>query len=883
VTIPEPEHAHEGVRRLTAGHSPRPPRTLVTRERLHSALDRGTLAPLTMLIAPAGTGKTVLLSDWASRRRSSGQHVLWVPGQDAAVLDDILERAFTDEDPDPQPTIVDDAHLLSPATLTALGDVLAKAPESIRLLMASRFDLPLPVPELQLRGLALTLRSRDLRFNDSEAAALVHAHAEYATTEDVLILQQRTAGWAAALVLAARTIASQGSSAAPIFTERPVLDLLLGETFGTLDRRVRAMLLSTFGTTSISGQAAAILSGDTDAGAMLADLASSGLLVTAYADDPDTDAAYHYHPLLIELLRRRVVANTEDAGVVTAARHRGAVYHENRGEGADALRHALGADDPDLLARVLLNHGPAVLAAGTVKLVAAGFDTLPDGYVDEHPHLLGARGLLRRLTGDVTGAVLDTASAVEVIAHGSDPVTPDDDALAADALLLRLWEARYGWYDVHEAIGRARAVLVLDHEPDDKGHRAVLGPERLSWLLIELGAAETWADDLDAALTHLDEALLTARVAGHPQLIAGGLACRAVVQYARGQLQSAASTAQSALDTCRDDLPEEYAVKAHVVLGLAALGQLDLDAARHWHQAVAATYAGTDTVVAAMRTLLRSTLLIEDGRLDEARAELSTDPAAAGPIPSFQVRDLALLRYGVAVLVGDRPGVDVQLDVLEQAGQGDDANLARAISSITRSDLTTAIKTIDEALERNAVHPGLLATAQAIRIVLLLRKGDQATAEASLEDLLTQLAPQRLVQPLVPAGRDQGFLDLLRGYGARPNAHPFAEVVLDRLSSYQAQWIEAGGTTLLSRIGPGANVAPPRRLDAVINGARIRLTAREADVLDQLALGSSYAEIAQALYITENTVKTHLMSLYRKLGVEKRSAALRVARSVELM
>ncbi len=838
-----------------------------------------------MLIAPAGTGKTVLLSDWTSRRRASGQHVLWVPGQEAGVLDDILERAATSEvlDPDPLPTVVDDAHLLSPATLTALADALANNPESIRLMMASRYDLPLPVPELQLRGLALTLRSRDLRFNDSEAAALVHAHAEYATTEDVMILQQRTAGWAAALVLAARTIAAQGSSAAPIFTERPVLDLLLGETFGTLDRRVRAVLLSTFGNTSITAEAAVILSGDTDAGAMLADLASSGLLVTAYSDEPGTDAAYHYHPLLVELLRRRVVAHTDDAGVVTTAHHRGAVYHENRGEGADALRQALGANDPELLARVLLNHGPAVLAAGSVKLVAAGFDTLPDGYVDEHPHLLGVRALLRRLTGDATGAVLDTASAVEAVGHASDATSPDEDALQADALLLRLRESRYGWYDVHEAIARTRAVLVLDHAPDEARHRLVLGPERLSWLLIELGAAETWADDLDTALVHLDEALVTARVAGHRQLIAGGLAYRAVVQYARGQLQNAVSTAQSALDTGAEDLPEEYAVRAHLVLGLAALGQLDLDGARRWDQAVAATDGGTDTLVAAMRTLLRTVLLIESGRLDEARAELSTDPAAAGPLPSFVVRDLALVRYGVAVLVGDQAGIDAQLDVLERTGYAADASLARAINSITQSDHATAIKTIDEALERDATHPGLVASARSIRTVLLLRKGDVAAAEASLEDILTQLAPQRLVQPLVPAGREPVFMDLLRGYGARPNAHPFAEVVFDRLSSYQAQWIEAGGMTLLSRTRPGADAAPPRRLDAVINGARIRLTAREADVLDQLALGSSYAEIAQALYITENTVKTHLMSLYRKLGVEKRSAALRVARSVELM
>jgi len=80
-----------------------------------------------------------------------------------------------------------------------------------------------------------------------------------------------------------------------------------------------------------------------------------------------------------------------------------------------------------------------------------------------------------------------------------------------------------------------------------------------------------------------------------------------------------------------------------------------------------------------------------------------------------------------------------------------------------------------------------------------------------------------------------------------------------------------------------APAQPPRPLDAVVNGATIRFTAREAEVLDELALGSSYAEIAQSLFITENTVKTHLLSLYRKLGVDKRSAALRTARSIGLL
>lgn len=129
---------------------------------------------------------------------------------------------------------------------------------------------------------------------------------------------------------------------------------------------------------------------------------------------------------------------------------------------------------------------------------------------------------------------------------------------------------------------------------------------------------------------------------------------------------------------------------------------------------------------------------------------------------------------------------------------------------------------------------------------------------------------------------EPAFVGLLRKHVEGPNVHPFAAVVLDKLNGYGAEWSKAGGVTLLARTRPDGQPSPPRRLDAVINGAKIRLTAREADVLDELALGSSYTEIANALFITENTVKTHLGSLYRKLGVVRRSAALRVARDAGL-
>ncbi|NUR96863.1 MAG: hypothetical protein HOV67_16580 [Kribbellaceae bacterium] len=579
------------------GGIPRPPRTVVARPRLQAALDMGVRSPLTMVVAPAGTGKTVLLSDWAARRS-----VAWIPGQEP----DGLARALEQSDP----IVVDDAQLLPAEAVGQLAHVLRNPPDSLRILLASRHDLPLPVAELSLRGLALTLRARELRFTDAEATELVRSHARDASAEDIQLIQEHTAGWAAALVLAARTLQVSGDAVWPTLNQQPVLDVLLGETFSTLDAGVRTMLLSTFAEETVTARLAATLSGDPESGLMLEDLAANGLLVTAYAD-----GSYRYHPLLVELLRRRAVR--EDAHVVAAAHHRAALHHENRGDGAAALRSALSADDPVLLTRVLLAHGPDLIAAGELDLVSAAFET---DNLDHH--LLGVRGLLRRAAGDTGGAMKDAAAA-----------SPDDDGMRAEVAILRLWESRYGWYDTATAIDQARELLA-------KARREALGPGRLAWLLIELAAVETLVDELDTALAHLDAAVVTARLMGHAQLIEAGLAHRVVVQ--------------------------EYAVRA--------------------------------TAVPADET--------------------------AGSLPAFLSQDLALLRVR---------------------------------------------------LERGA--------------------------------------------------------------------------------------------------------PPPRRLDAVVNGARIHLTAREAEVLDQLALGNSYNEIAEALYITENTVKTHLMSLYRKLGVEKRSAALRVARA----
>ena len=157
---------------------PRLPETLVAREHLYSAIDKTSRLPLTQLIAPAGTGKTMLLSAWANGRIEAGDDVAWLAAHEhheltarlraavgrrtgavLKVLADAQERGV-----EPQVVIVDDAHLLTRDQLQLLADILGAEPDSVRLVLASRRDPPLPVLDLELNGRATTLRINDLRF-----------------------------------------------------------------------------------------------------------------------------------------------------------------------------------------------------------------------------------------------------------------------------------------------------------------------------------------------------------------------------------------------------------------------------------------------------------------------------------------------------------------------------------------------------------------------------------------------------------------------------------------------------------------------------------------------------------------------------------------------
>lgn len=908
--------------RPTSGRMPLPPETLVARERLYTCLDAATRFPLTQIIAPAGTGKTVLAASWALAERSERTNgaIGWLGTADhprlAATMmemadqDDAgapagttrrpsaravvcsLEARLEHRDP-PRLLVVDDAHLLDRDQTRFLADVLSTVPDAVRLLLVSRRDLNLPVVELSLHGKATSIRGRQLRFTAAEATRLIRAHAPGVGAAEIETLHRRTDGWAAALVLGARTFGPgiDPGVARDLFesTDQPVLDFLLSETFGTLDPQARTVLLSTFDEPEISPRRATTMSADPEAGRVLNDLADAGLLVSAHLGAAGEAPVFRYHPLLVELLRREAARPGEHAAIIASAHRRTAMHDADDGRIDDAVRHAVQAHDDDLLTGLLIEHGPTLICTGENDLVAAGLRMLSTSRADEHHALVALSALSRREAGDTTTAVRLARRALE---HGIDARPGGADAIAeastCDEAILRLWLSRCGLHAADAAVSSAHLLLgCVVASGDHAAHRSrlVAEPERLAWLLIELAATEICTGDLTTAETHLDEALVSARMSGSARLQGAALAHLSVVHYARSAVRTARATAAQALEI-GPDRPEQ----AVAVLGLAAFQQLDSAEARARCEELDRTVASqTDRVVTALHLLLRALLATEQGQPAEARLILAGQPVVAGDLPDFLSRDLAVVRWLCATAGGDRQAAERQLGELAGRGHQRDAVLLTALG-MALTGAADAGHAIERSLDHGGQHPLIVAAAAGVRVALLVRTGERDRAQACLSDLLNQVAPQQPLQALTMAASDPGFLDLLHEAANRSEHRLFATSAYQALARYRATMASNPFNAALppprepdpaARTGPAGYDAPEsteRR-----GGIPIRITAREADVLTQLSLGGSYTDIGRALFITENTVKTHLTSLYRKLGVEKRSAALRVARERGLL
>jgi LuxR family maltose regulon positive regulatory protein len=849
--------------RLTAPPLPAPH---VPRTRLLDRLDLALRHPLTLVAAPAGWGKSVLLSSWSRTDRPAGP-VAWVglDGTDGShAWHDIvaaLGRAgvhIQTEGADrgqlaarsgpPAVLVLDDFHEVTDrAVLTSVERLLTHGGPQLSVVLLTRSEPSLPLYRWRLSGQLAELRTEQLSFTADEAGELLRRHELDVPRATVRRLLGVTEGWAAGLTLAARAMSWHGEP------DRVIDELGVGDRgfLAYLDREVlhrvtddlREMLLCTSVLEHVCPGLVEALTGRRDGARVLGELAQANAFVVYCGG---AHGWYRYRRLLrramyTELCRwapeRIQLLHTAAAG-----------WYARNGLPAEALRHALAAGDWDGASLLLVRHWRELLTGGGQPGPLASTPAPPEAVATD-ARLALAFAVAHHEAGDLDGmrAFLRRA---EESPHVDDAVLP---ILAA----ARLAEARASW-DA-DRTGAAAAQL-LDSV---RGAPTAIQDEVRAVALTATADASFALGQAEASEEALREALPLARRSGSCRGYIAALRQQALVDLARGRLASAVHACQLVLGAAsRAGLTSASEVDwARVILGGVCLlrGRLD-EAAYHVEQSMAGR-AQTDTAIRTFAAAVQARLYQLGG--DPARGlEILTtgqvDLGADGLPPVFGT-SLALMEAELRLALGELKEAGRLVAVaaestpfpawtavvrakLHLAG-GEAAAAAAAVGPYATAPAGTSLRTAEACL----LH------AQALRAL-----GDRTASERSVERSLQLANVDGLREPfLVNAALVR---DMLVAQHAADTA--YANVIAE----------------LTGVAADGPATAPPPRPAGVEP-----LTERELIVLRHLRSMMSTPEIASMLCVSSNTVKTHVKNVYRKLGVGRRRDAIARAQEVGLI
>ena len=890
---------------------------LLSRPRLVERLNQGAQRKLTLVSAPAGSGKTTLLAEWVGATTASNHAAAWLsldPGDNnpalfwtyvvtalRTALPDVGESALSWLNSARPPAIewvltslineisandqhvtliLDDYHVIDAEPVhRAVAFLLEHLPPQMHLVIATRSDPPLPLARLRGRGELTELRASDLRFTQEEAAAFLNeAMGLGLSAADVAILEARTEGWIVGLQLAALSI--QGREELPGFVrafagdDRYIVDYLVDEVLHRQPDRVRDFLLQTSVLDRLCAPLCDALTSRDDGRSMLEALERDNLFVVPLDDKRHW---FRYHHLFADVLRARALA--EQPHHVPVLHQRASGWYERNGLPADAVRHALAAEDFGRAADLLERTGRAMLTGRQDDTFRGWLKPLPDEVIRARP-VLGVYYAVALLPGDLEAAearlrdaegVLDRARA-RPDAAAVEMVVVDDEgfrSLPGTMAIVRAYLAGASG-DVPETVRYARQALGLLTERDSlwRGAAGVL-----------LGLSHWTSGDLDEAYQAFAEGQVSLRKTGDVTHEITGAYFLANIRAAQGRLREATRIYERALDLAAGQGGSVPPTTADLYVGLSELS--------HEH----------NDLDAALRYLRTNNELGEHGGLPEHRyrwyvamariEEAQGDPDRALDLldeaqqlyvrsPDPEVRPVAAVKARVWVRQGR---LAEALDwALERGLSVDDAlSYLREFEHITLARLRIArhrgergesairetIALLDR-LQQAAEAGGRLGSLVEILVLQALAhqvQGDAIRARAPLERALTLAEPEGYVRIFVDEG---AAMRTLLGHVAAPSP----------ASAYARR--------LLSAFETPARLAPTP-LQAVPAALVEPLTRREVEILRLIAAGMRNQEIAEQLFISLSTVKRHVANAYGKLGASHRTEAVARANALDLL
>jgi LuxR family transcriptional regulator, maltose regulon positive regulatory protein len=863
---------------------------LIARGDLLAALDRGAAGKVTIVSAPAGSGKTSLLRAWADRAgRTARLAVVQVQRdqQDAqqfwlALLSAIRQASATAgraESPAATPDfngramvdtvlselagarsdtvlVIDDLHELnSPEALGQLTRLLANLPPNAHAMLATRHDLRLRLHRLRLAGELAEIRAADLRFTERETRELLASSGVTLSGPGTALLHQRTEGWAAGLRLAAISLADHPDPERFVAefsgSSRTVAEYLIAEMLERQPDEVQDLLLRTSLLDRVNGELADLLTGRSGSERILLQLEDANAFVVSL--DPER-TWFRYHHLFSDLLRlelRRALP-----GEVPALHRRAAAWFTQHGDVVEAIRHTQAAGDWADAARLLADYSLSLTLDGQTQTMHVLLRAFP--HRADHPDLA-----LVRATADLVRGRLDEAAAHLAVAETHARTAPPERQrrlrVAIASLKLSLARRRGHLASVIEQV-----TFLASPVTGESGADIALDSDLRAVALMNLGSAEAWSLALPDAERHLREGAVLARRIGRPNL---EVTCLAQLAFA-SKIHSFATTQQR----CREAiaLAERYGWGTEPVVAPALMtlsGTMvwlgEFDEGERWlrrTERALLTDAGPD-----IRLLLHQTagiLHAGRGRHPEALEEFGAAERLASQLEGSHA--LASQVTGWLLATQARLGAPGQararLAALddERASSGEIGN-ARAVICLAEGDPAGALRAVQGVVAGTAPVVGYVTLVESHLLAGLAHRelGDPRAANQATERALSLAEPDRLVLPFVMTGSRA----LLEALPRHETAHAaLLAGILDVVH----------GSSL-------AATHPP-----VLPQAE-ELSPSELRVLRYLPTNLSRPEIAAELSVSVNTVNTHVRSIYAKLQASDRSSAVQRARELRLL
>jgi LuxR family maltose regulon positive regulatory protein len=889
----------------------------VPRPRLTGHLAGASTSALTLLSAPAGFGKTTLLTEWLATVPADGPAVAWLsldardndPARywtyviaalrrcdahvgraaltrlDSSPPDDtVLAELLHDLSALPRDVllVLDDYHLVdAPEIHDGMAFLLDHRPPQLHLVVASRADPTLGLARLRARGELVEVRAADLRFTTDEAVAYLNGAMGLSLTEgDVEALDVRTEGWIAALQLAALSLQGRDDASGFIagFTgdDRYIVDYLVDEVLSRQPADVRGFLLRTSVLERLTGPLCEAVTARPGGKAMLTALDRANLFLVPLDIRRQW---YRYHHLFAEVLHAHLV--DEHGDEVPGLHRRASDWFADHDQPAEAVEHALAAQDFPRAADLMELAYPELARTRQEGTLRGWVRSLPDDVVRVRP-LLGVYvvGALAQVSEfDSIPARLDDIEDVLRPDRGQDagaawPAEPPPGTVVVDSESFGRVPAHVEMYraalalaggDLDGTVAHARQARDLA-PPDDHLVRAATAALA--------GLAQWSAGDLVAAREGYTEAVAGLQRAGHVADVLGCSITLGDIRTTQGRLDAALATYQQALELAAADpgAPLRGTADMHVGIAAVLLERGDLAGAAEQLRTSEQLGEGNWLPQNAYRSrVVTARLRAVQGDLDEALELLDEADRLYNGDYSPNVRPVPAVRARLRIRRGELAHAAVwaeesglaSTDALSYLREYEHVTLARLLLAqhaagadrVALDRATTLLGRLVEAAEQG----GRAGTV--LELLVLLAQAHQARGDA--------VRAQRSLGRAVALAEPQGYLRVFADEG-RPVATLLAALAKQRT-----------GTPYVRRlVDTATGSAPP--------GPAARplvepLSARELDVLRLLDTDLDGPDIARQLSVSLNTLRTHTKNIYLKLGVSSRRAAVREAQQLDLL